>query len=789
MNIVVINILVIYNSSTASLTEPPFPCSLPLLPPLLQSNPVMFKKEQQLVERSRTLLKNKELKNLKSSLSQQYPSLDEDSLNALLPNKSNLTLIKLANRSLLYAIDDIVLFFDVEGRNKLFPTVHALWRLPKPFLRTFVCHPPVSRYVLRGADFMAPGISTIEGLDNLKVGERCCLCIEGNPLPFAVGESLIDFSLFTRSDSVKGKAMSILHVYGDLLADKVIPNVGFSFQEIRRIQSIRGGNSGSSDGDDSGDDDDHDERDGDEGKEQLMEEEREVVYEEEKVVDGAEDEVVGDAEAVKENEEAEAVELSDDIGDDGEGSLELEQVDALDETVEDDAVDTNTSTTNREEMNKLLFQALGLTLRYIVKDHQLPVLASKLYALMTRSHTAFHQQDAASAIEQGLDVKRSTYRKVNTFFLDCKHQQILDFVVLETGVCQISNVNRGHSILREYKVGDVEKFKAYVNHTNTSSVSTSSSSSSSSIGTSVISSRDKVEVVELWKLPRKLSDIFLRDSSLSNSKELYFTTKEIRDLLTTYMKDHYTSSSVDNERSNIVRLVRDEVVKELYDMIWKYNMKKSAKNTNSANTTAATTTTTTSRDINSSPSTNTTREEDELQHLADMSLYSTNVSSLYMPPQAPEIKMKIHKDGLIDLDNPGNRTTSSSSTSSSATSSIVSEKKAWKPVSLPPAPTASSSNNNKSKPTSTTGGKGITTSSSSNSANKKKDKPATADIVEQPSELNTTKEDFIKCMLEHCVAYHRITTTSGEVYIYSGAVPSINILAEKRQGNKVCYTS
>jgi translation initiation factor 2D len=110
----------------------------------------------------------------------------------------------------------------------LYPTVFALWKIPV-MLPQVVIHSPVSTFVLRGADLMAPGIYK---LDNIHKGDKVSIRVRNNPFPFAIGLSEVDTveefsSCLTRP---KGKAVQVLHSFGDMLwkgAPASIPNNGF----------------------------------------------------------------------------------------------------------------------------------------------------------------------------------------------------------------------------------------------------------------------------------------------------------------------------------------------------------------------------------------------------------------------------------------------------------------------------------------------------------------------------------------------------------------------------------
>jgi len=135
----------------------------------------MFKKERDLEQRSSTLLKNKEARKLRADILAAFPSTNDEQLTELLPTKGQVTMTKLSQRTVLYSVDGVPLFFDHLGRNDMYPTCMALWRLPH-LLRSFVVHSPVSEYVLRGADLMLPGLVSGQDFSGLKRGEKVAVC-------------------------------------------------------------------------------------------------------------------------------------------------------------------------------------------------------------------------------------------------------------------------------------------------------------------------------------------------------------------------------------------------------------------------------------------------------------------------------------------------------------------------------------------------------------------------------------------------------------------------------------
>ena len=126
----------------------------------------MFKKEKELTGARKTLLKNKDVRMLREQICRQY-SVTNDELSDALGAKPRVELARLANRTNVYIVPDkdspkggggaTALFFQPEGRGPLFPTVYALWYWPA-MMPVLTVHAPVSRFLLRGADLMLPGV-------------------------------------------------------------------------------------------------------------------------------------------------------------------------------------------------------------------------------------------------------------------------------------------------------------------------------------------------------------------------------------------------------------------------------------------------------------------------------------------------------------------------------------------------------------------------------------------------------------------------------------------------------
>lgn len=192
----------------------------------------MFKKSY--TAQGQNLLSKKDLKALKSQLCELYPSLTEKEVDEILP-EGQAKVVKLDNRCLLYSAGDApAAFFDAEGRSELYPTLYTLWQYPH-IMQELTIHPPVSKFVLNGADLMLPGVlvpaNGVVGFGTVTKGQPRCIKIDGNAYAIAVGRMLVNQ---TQMEKLKGKGMEVLHVYKDGLwaqCGKVKPNAGFTEEE------------------------------------------------------------------------------------------------------------------------------------------------------------------------------------------------------------------------------------------------------------------------------------------------------------------------------------------------------------------------------------------------------------------------------------------------------------------------------------------------------------------------------------------------------------------------------
>ena len=182
-----------------------------------------------------------DLKKLREKILDEFPNCSKKQLDRVLPAKDvDISVLKLSNGTTLYVAGEgnPPAFFD-DGFGGLYPTLFTLWRLPT-MMEELVTHGPVSKFLLprdrsAGADMMLPGVIVPdEGLGAVHVGQKRCVRVEGNAMPFAVGKMIVSDADIT-SKGMKGKGMNVLHVYRDSLwayGGRKVPNSGFGADQI-----------------------------------------------------------------------------------------------------------------------------------------------------------------------------------------------------------------------------------------------------------------------------------------------------------------------------------------------------------------------------------------------------------------------------------------------------------------------------------------------------------------------------------------------------------------------------
>ncbi|CAI5497857.1 unnamed protein product [Closterium sp. Naga37s-1] len=195
----------------------------------------MFKKPSDV--RGQQRLSGADRKKLRRNIRDKFPGATDEQLDAILPPKADVAVTRLVNRVLVYGLESgLPMLFDCDGRgSEIYPTVFALWRVPDLvpsfLLKGGEMGGEVSRYVLSGADLMAPGVQVpAEGLPGFRPGEVWSVKVPGNSCPIAVGITMVGSAEAVRA-GMRGKLLRITHYYCDSLWETAegsyVPNRGF----------------------------------------------------------------------------------------------------------------------------------------------------------------------------------------------------------------------------------------------------------------------------------------------------------------------------------------------------------------------------------------------------------------------------------------------------------------------------------------------------------------------------------------------------------------------------------
>lgn len=181
----------------------------------MKSPTSMFKKPFTI--KSQYLLAKTDKKKIQHSLSVQYPLIIQETLQTWFPLKSDIKAIKitLANNSdtLIYTLNDSPILFELD--TQLYPSLYTLWSLNS--LETLQTTFSAFNKIVNGADLMLPGVST--KVPVFEMNQVMGITLEGSPI-FAVGNAQVSSREFAESGfSLKGKAITVMHCFGDYLWD------------------------------------------------------------------------------------------------------------------------------------------------------------------------------------------------------------------------------------------------------------------------------------------------------------------------------------------------------------------------------------------------------------------------------------------------------------------------------------------------------------------------------------------------------------------------------------------
>ena len=180
-----------------------------------------------------------DVKRLKKELAKKL-RLDPDDAEAIVGGKKSvLELVKspAPSRVQIYLSDGAPVVIDHSGKGDYELTYFALWRAPGALGEPVVLrHCAVTRYLVRGADLMLPGVGRVPSTAvPFGVGKLFAVTVPGNPTPLAVGETCVGSAEFGEKES-SGKFLLIRSCYRDALwamaaahpaRPPLLPNEGF----------------------------------------------------------------------------------------------------------------------------------------------------------------------------------------------------------------------------------------------------------------------------------------------------------------------------------------------------------------------------------------------------------------------------------------------------------------------------------------------------------------------------------------------------------------------------------
>ena len=335
---------------------------------------------------------------MKLELKTFLPGLTDECLSTLIPNKDDMSIVKIETHSGEVVSSHIVAGRPVSFRirDTLYPTVYLLWTSPCSGLPFFTTWAPVVSKLANGADLMLPGIIVDEALGlrsygRLPKGQLVMVNTNENSAAVAIGRTALSSEDMYMAGR-RGKGVEILHCVGDHLwqlgTKEAAPNLG---------PPLPAG---------------------------ATEETPDVSKEPQGV--GV---VIGEPENT----------LT------GESVNNGERVDEDSGAAVTEPVMEETGKNPQELMDELLEYCFFKSLKTTAKKLELPVLTSNFYRL----HVV-----AACPVGKVLDVKKSSYKKLSKFLDVMKHDGVVSVKELTKGAESITQIDYGHDRVRSFRCID-----------------------------------------------------------------------------------------------------------------------------------------------------------------------------------------------------------------------------------------------------------------------------------------------------------------------------------------------
>ena len=316
--------------------------------------------------------------------------LDADDAETIVGGKKSvLELVKspAPSRVQIYLSDGAPIVIDHSGKGDYELTYFALWRAPGALGEPVVLrHCAVTRFLVRGADLMLPGVGAIPTRP-FEVGKRFAVTVPGNPKPLAIGETCVGSADVDKSvdaagekKSSKGKFLRIRSCYRDALwamaaahpaRPPLLPNEGFLEAGVVGVLGH--------------------EKNADEKDASLLSSLAKKLDEDE-----------------EEDEDAERAPAFDDDDDDDDDDEEYADARANEPVDSNDSNDSSKETP--EAMDARIDAAFAYAIKNVVKNADTPMPSTAFWCRLVSPSRA--------AGAPPLDVKRSGYKKMSRLFAE-----------------------------------------------------------------------------------------------------------------------------------------------------------------------------------------------------------------------------------------------------------------------------------------------------------------------------------------------------------------------------------
>ena len=339
-------------------------------------------------------------KKVKAELQKCYPSLTEEDLSSIIPNKEDMSIMKIETHGgeivSAHLVGKKPIVFHI--RDKLYPTIYLLWILPsKPLIPYFTTWNEVVPKFNNGADLMLPGMIVKEELGlraygKLNKGETVAINTSKNSAAVAVGLTALSSEDMYMAGK-RGKGVEILHCIGDFLwqagTKDLPPELGPP--DKPSISSSTGGSQ--------------------------------------------ENQVSEDTETVPENPIDEPKDLEPDAN-------------LVNTNIESPSTEPIDERTPQEIMDELLNYCFFKALKTSAKKIELPVLTSNFYRL--------HIVPACPS-SKAIDVKKSSYKKLSKFLEKLQKSGVIIVKELTKGVESITGIQYDHELVRAFRIDENDK--------------------------------------------------------------------------------------------------------------------------------------------------------------------------------------------------------------------------------------------------------------------------------------------------------------------------------------------